>query len=393
MRAILAILATTALAGVVGSSWAQQPGAAPTSPSPYPAEMAIVVPEVEVRSGPTREYYPTSKLTYGQRVIVLRESKDQPGWVAIKPPQGSFSWVNSKNVAAVDPRTGYVVDGNEVQVLPGSGLVNREPNVESARIKPGHLVVLLDRPMTVGQMTWYPIAPVPTEVRWIPVDAVRPVQTTSAWNQPQPWGTQQPFANTSQVQTVLQQADQALQAGNTELARQLYKEASEKTQDFNQRQYAQTRLSQMPVSAWNPGALAGNPYQPIQNNQNLPGGVKPLTPGTPTSGSWTQPGVGNQPPLVGQPGFGTQPPLSGSTPPPQWSGWGTLKRTAMDKDGQPLFVLENRQGQAMMYVTSGTGTSLRDYVNRVICLYGPVYNQNDAASRLPYMVASHIAQQ
>ena len=60
-------------------------------------EMVIVIPEVEVRSGPTLEYYPTSKLYYGSKVIVLRESK-QPGWLAIKPPPGSFSWINAKFV-------------------------------------------------------------------------------------------------------------------------------------------------------------------------------------------------------------------------------------------------------------------------------------------------------
>lgn len=403
MRTILTMLATAVAAIAVGSSWGQAPPTAPPAgypggpaapagsggppapggaapaPYPFPAEMTIVVPDVEVRSGPTKEYYPTTKLTYGQRVVVLRESKDQPGWVAIKPPQGSFSWINAKNVQQVDQRTGYVVEGADVQVLPGSTLVNREPNVESARIKPGHLVVLLDRPMTVGQMVWYPIQPVPTEVRWIPVDAIRPVQTTSAWNQPSPFG--QPGANSAQVQTLLAKADQALNEGNMELARQLYRDAAEKTQDYSQRNYAQTRLSTMPASPWSPNGGSGA-YQPIPNNQTPPG-VRPLTPGsnmslgtTPPANQWTQPGAAATPPATAQ-----------------WSGWGTLKRTALDKDGQPVFALENSKGQAMMYVVSGTGTSLRDYVNRMICLYGPVYNRNDDPSRLPYMVATHIAQQ
>src|SRR5207253_6389516 len=56
----------------------------------FPAEMTVTVSEVEVRSGPTKEYYPTGKLRYGDRVLVIRESKDQPGWLAIRPPHGSF---------------------------------------------------------------------------------------------------------------------------------------------------------------------------------------------------------------------------------------------------------------------------------------------------------------
>ena len=98
-----------------------------------PAEMAIIVPEVEVRSGPTKEYFPTSKLRQGERVQVLRESKDQPGWLAIKPPPGSFSWINAKYVKQVDQRTGYVEGdgGQAVPVLPGSSVINKAPNVES----------------------------------------------------------------------------------------------------------------------------------------------------------------------------------------------------------------------------------------------------------------------
>ena len=44
----------------------------------------ITVPEVEARSGPTKEYLPTSKLKYGERVLVLRPSEKDPSWLAIR---------------------------------------------------------------------------------------------------------------------------------------------------------------------------------------------------------------------------------------------------------------------------------------------------------------------
>jgi len=34
----------------------------------------------------------------------------QKGWLAIKPPQGSFSWINEKFIKQTDARTGVVVN-------------------------------------------------------------------------------------------------------------------------------------------------------------------------------------------------------------------------------------------------------------------------------------------
>lgn len=290
------------------------PNAAPNA-SPFPAEMTIIAQNgVEARSGPTLEYYPTSKLRYGDRVVVLRESKDQPGWYAIKPPFGSFSWISGKYVKPVDQRTGYVeVEGNgAAPVLPGSSLVNKEPNVESTKIASGSLVTILDRPMQVNGQSWYPIVPPPSEVRFIPKDAVMPPQTASVappnWTRP-----------------------------------------------------AQANQPQPAPGA--PGQLTG-----IANRNTV---------GTPASLSqpaspWTQyNGVSAQP--------------------PQWSQWGKLRRTAFDKDGQPMFVLEDRNGRPLMYVTSAPGTSLRNYIDQTVCLFGSVSYRSDGVMRSHYMIASHVA--
>ncbi len=64
----------------------------------YPAEAVILQPEVEVRSGPSKQFFATSKLKQNDKVLVLRESKEAPGWLEIVPPTGAFSWGNAKNV-------------------------------------------------------------------------------------------------------------------------------------------------------------------------------------------------------------------------------------------------------------------------------------------------------
>lgn len=292
----------------------------------YPAEMPITVAEVEVRSGPTKEYYATSKLRYGDRVLVLRESKDQPGWLAIRPPSGSFSWINARHVkqAKGDPHTGYVeTEGNvAVPVRPGSALINRAPDVESVKIQPGTLITILEKPVTADGVTWLPIMPPPSEVRFIPAEAVRPQQV--AGNNPN--------------------------AGGTKTA---------------------------PV-AGTPWTLQAEPV-----SRQLPGHPDKMAQGNPP------------PPTIGQTTAFSRTPATTSpqviTYPAQWSTYGVLRRAAFEKDGLPMYVLETGRGQVLMYVTSASGTSLRDYVGRTVALYGSITYRSDDAIRTHFMTATHLA--
>lgn len=304
-----------------------------------PAEMVVVVPQVEVRSGPTKEYYATSVLRQGDRVLALRQSKDQPGWLAIKPPTGSFSWVNGKNVKLIDARTGYIdVDGGPVAVLPGSSVTNKAPNVEAVKIAPGFLVTVVDKPFSADGNTWLPIVPPPTEVRFVPAEALRPVGG----------GTPTPSP-------LLAQAEAALGAGQFERAKALYKEAMEKSADHQEKMYAYNRLMSL-------------------EKTGTSGATGPFS---------TAAGKG-APPVM---------PASGRavTYPPQWSAWATLRKAAFEKDGQPVYYLEGRDRGILIYVLSQPGTSLREYVGRTVCLYGSISYRTDDALRTHYLVASHVA--
>ena len=337
---------------------------AAASAQTFPAEMTVTANEAEVRSGPTKEYYATSKLRYGDHVLVLRESKDQPGWLAIRPPQGSFSWINARFVKQVkgDQHLGYVeTDGNvDVPVRPGSSLTNRPPDVESVKVQPGTLVTILDRPVTADGISWLPIAPPPTEVRFIPNESVRPVQLANnnqSFNGPQ-------AANVN-GNPLIAQAEQAVQAGNLDKAKQLYKQAAEGTEDLNQKIYCYNRLVSL-QTPWSPGQSPGHPQQAAQGN---------------TSGT-----------VIGQTtSFSRTPAPQVINYPPQWSTYGVLRRAAFEKDGQPMYVLEGGRGQVLLYVTSPAGTSLRDYVGRTVALYGSITYRSDDAIRTHFMTASHVA--
>ena len=64
---------------------------AAASTAQEPTQKVITQPDVEVRSGPSFNYYATSILRQGEVVEVIAESTADPGWLAIKPPRGSFS--------------------------------------------------------------------------------------------------------------------------------------------------------------------------------------------------------------------------------------------------------------------------------------------------------------
>lgn len=331
----------------------------------YPSETTIVVPEVEVRSGPSSQFYPTSKLRMGAKVVVLREVKDQPGWLAIKPPSGSFSWINGKYVRQVkggDPRLGYVEadPSSPVPIMSGSSLVNQEPNVQRTKLNAGQTVTIINPPQkaTNGE-TWLPIQPHPSEERYIPSSAVKPPTQVAVAAAPN-W-TLTP-GNAFTTNPKIAEAEKAVNAGNLEQAKKLFQTAADATADPNQKAYCLNRISTLTRGYQTPG----HPAQVASGPGQLPVKSTSFSPSTATNG------------LV-------------QTMAPRWSTYGYLRQAPFEVKGQPMYVLVNTQGQPLAYVSSATGTTLRQYVGRVISVYGPEVYDGGSAARRSYVLASHVA--
>lgn len=93
---------------------------------PYIA--SVTATEVNVRSGPSTNYYIVTKLKAGDRVEVREEDA---GWFGIVPPPGCFSLI-SKHYVDLDGKGGGVVNGNNVRVRAGS---NYSPSRYAVQVK------------------------------------------------------------------------------------------------------------------------------------------------------------------------------------------------------------------------------------------------------------------
>jgi hypothetical protein len=332
---------TLALAGVL-LLLASPPAPAQTSPG----ELEVVAQDVEVRTGPGPLFKATGRLRQGERVVAVQDSKAQPGWQAIKPPADSLSWIESKHVKKleVNPQIATVI-GNDVPVRPGSRGTNRPLDVESIKVTPGLLVVIAGLEVSTDGGTWLPIQPPPQDVRYVPAEALRaaPILASVPANVP--------------AASLIAQAKQAVQMNQLERAKQLYQQALDRTPEYLERITCENALESL---------KRGRPGDPQFASAN------PGTSGQMTAFSRTTPSAA--------PGT-----LS------QWSKWGQLRSTGFDKQGQPVYVLETRQGQVLLYVTTQAGFSLRDYVGKTVSLYGPVVYPSNEYVRVQHMTASHVA--
>jgi uncharacterized protein YraI len=343
----------------------QAPTAAPVT------EMQITARDaVEVRSGPGANYYATSKLRPGDRVQVVGQA-EQPGWLKIKPPPGvSFSWVNHLYVKVMGEHTGFILSGEDnvptVPVLAGSAVNNHTPDVEVNKLKRGYGVVILDSKATPSQDgNWLSIQPTEGEVRYIPADAVKGSPSTplaaSTPGRQAPVGGASATVTSARQPTLREQADQAFDNRDWDRAKALYDQAAKQTDDYSEKSWCYQRLDQI-----------------VKNGSRQAAGTAGQAAGSTMSLYRTGATAG--------PGATPAPEPSA----PRWSMWGKLRKTSIQTGSQPMYVLENNQGQPLMYATTAASLSLEGYVGRLVCLYGPVSYGNEYL-RAEYMTVSHVA--
>ena len=356
-------------------------------------ERTITSPEVEVRSGPSLipSYYPTSKLHHGDVVQVITNPPKPlpPGWLAIKPPPGSFSWVNAANVTLNGSNTG-AVQVQDAPVLIGSALTNAPPSVRTFALERGTLLTILDKPLVASDGSrWLPIQPHVTEVRFVPADAVKPAgpvqtvaskaATAAAESPPLPAPGPSTGADVPDLQNpMLHQAEKAEKDGKLDEAMKLYDELAKQTTDGPLQLICLNRINAMKQRQSAPAAAGTG--SPAAAAVDLSGRLIP-TPANPPANQATA--------MYGNP---SSPAASGPTlspPAEQWSGPGRLLRAGFTLDGQPVYRLMNSQSQNLIYVTAQPGLPLDQYVNHMVNLYGTVSYRGEMV-RANFLAARYV---
>lgn len=135
----------------------------------FPYMAKVSVQNVAARSGPGMTYYPTQALPVGSVVEVYCELPT--GWAAIRPPQGSFSWVRGKFLEVQADGTGRITEDNAASGV-GSDLLDSR-DVVQVRMRKDELVEVIQK-TSIGSEEWYRISPPSGEFRWVNLNDILP---------------------------------------------------------------------------------------------------------------------------------------------------------------------------------------------------------------------------
>ena len=165
----------------VGCLVAHRHGEASEAVGALPARVHVAAAQTYLRAGPSDDFYPTDRLTRGDVVEVW--DFDASGYAAVRPVEGSFSWIRSDDLQLLDAAA---VDGDgperatgdrDLGVILHDGVVSRigsqlNPcrHAAQVRLEAGERVAVIDT-VTVKRGrypgTWMRIEPPAGEFRWV----------------------------------------------------------------------------------------------------------------------------------------------------------------------------------------------------------------------------------
>ena len=148
---------------------------------PYTAE--VMARRAIVRGGAGSLYYATTDLPLGTFVEVYRVDKE--GWLAIRPPAGSFSWVAFEKLKETDQPNVMEAIEDDVPVWVGSHGEQPGQLYSQLELRRGERVEVLGRKQRISatdgsRSKWYMIAPPAGEFRWVRKSDVHAVQPSEA---------------------------------------------------------------------------------------------------------------------------------------------------------------------------------------------------------------------
>ena len=127
-----------------------------------PYRAFATTPDIEVRSGAGEEYYVTGTIPENGEVEVHQHLVG--GWLAIRPPEGSFSWVFGRHVKLIDPTRGRINKDNAPSRI--GSYHHHKRQVIQVRFRKNEQIFIVGQEEQNGQL-WYQIAPPSGEFRYV----------------------------------------------------------------------------------------------------------------------------------------------------------------------------------------------------------------------------------
>ncbi len=171
MARLVCVLATVLLAGSF------QEGRIRTEEGPY-TQAEVVAQHTDVFDRPDRTAVTTNRIGKGRQLSVFSVQDPSLGdeWLAIRPPPGSFSWINLESIETISPGKARVKARSTVTRPGGANAV--WPGLAQHVVELNSVVRLIDRPRIEliqkgAKNVWVAIEPPEDEVRYIPRNSVR----------------------------------------------------------------------------------------------------------------------------------------------------------------------------------------------------------------------------
>lgn len=140
-----------------------------------PEVVYVAVEQASLYAGPSTDFYPTSDARRGTVLDVYQRT--QNGWLGVRPPQGSFSWVPASQAYLLPGgRVIEITDGNSVSWI-GTDLGSAKQYRWQVQLRVGEQLSVLGEDTIKSdtderEALWYRVAPPAGEFRWIEEAAV-----------------------------------------------------------------------------------------------------------------------------------------------------------------------------------------------------------------------------
>lgn len=347
----------------------------------------VSVDEAKLRAGPSDNFPETGSLARGVALVIEREEPN--GWLAVTAPKGSVSWIAAAFVEDLapdrpTPKLAMVHAEGDVTVASGKPGLAQPLDVRREKLPQGTMVMLIGPKVEFNGKKWYPIEPPAGDVRYLPKTAVqydRPTNATAfnvrinetatplpvvpasgsgngtpAASLPGP-ARVQPDSGTPVVNHDLWiRAEAAERAGRTAEAERLYFELAglmnREGGDNTVANLCYTRIHSLREKNRAASAPGGTTSSAKDDRGVRPGAPQAVPPS-------------DRQPTRPAPDAGTAIEAR-----PQWSGGGTLRRSAITPNGKITYALETSPGIPKWYVNAGPGVDLERWIGKRVEVYG-----------------------